>query len=178
MANRLTKIYTRTGDEGTTGTADGSRLAKDSLLIQVQGDLDELNCMLGLLAVNLAPVQRELVFELQHVLFDIGGEISLGQHMLADSAVKYLEELIDSLNESLQPLQEFILPGGNESGARCHLARAVCRRLERHMVSLADEHGINPVSLAYINRLSDFLFVYARILNDGDEILWNSSRMK
>lgn len=178
MANRLTKIYTRTGDTGETGTADGSRVAKDALLMHVQGELDELNSILGLLATKLPTNNREIVLDIQHVLFDIGGEISLAQNMLAAQRVEQIEKMIDAFNAQLEPLKEFILPGGNEEGALCHLARTVCRRVERNMVSLNRERSLNAVSLAYINRLSDFLFVFARVLNDKQEIYWQSARLQ
>ena len=178
MANRLTRIYTRTGDSGETGTASGARLPKDDLLMQLQGELDELNSMLGLLAVKLSGNNLDLIRRVQHALFDIGGEISLGQALLAQAKVDALEQQIDAFNTKLQPLKEFILPGGNEAGALCHLARAVCRRAERSMVTLNRRTALNPISLAYVNRLSDLLFVFARILNDSDEIYWKSEKNK
>ena len=178
MANRLTRIYTRTGDSGETGTANGARLPKDDLLMQLQGELDELNSQLGVLAVKLGGNHLELIQQVQHALFDIGGEVSLGQALLAQTKVDALEQQIDAFNTNLQPLKEFILPGGNEAGARCHLARAVCRRAERSMVALNRRTALNPVSLAYVNRLSDLLFVFARILNDKDEIYWKSEKNK
>ncbi len=178
MGNRLTKIYTRTGDDGATGTASGERIAKDDVRIQVQGELDELNSVLGVLAVKLDGEPLDTVREIQHRLFDIGGEISLGQHALTDAAVQTLEQRIDDCNRQLQPLREFILPGGNEAGACCHLARAVCRRTERSLVALHHKQPLNPVSLAYVNRLSDFLFVFARVLNNGNEIYWQSPRLE
>lgn len=178
MANRLTRIYTRTGDKGETGTASGARLPKDDPLMQVQGELDELNSQLGVLAVSLAGDHLVLVRDMQHALFDIGGEVSLGQPILKREKVDALEHHIDAFNAKLQPLKEFILPGGNAAGAACHLARAVCRRTERSMVALNRNTALNPVSLAYVNRLSDLLFVFARVLNDSDEIYWKSERIK
>jgi cob(I)alamin adenosyltransferase len=178
MANRLTRIYTRTGDKGETGTASGARLPKDDPLMQLQGELDELNCQLGVLAVNLTGDNLAVIRNIQHALFDIGGEISLGQPILKQKQVDALEHRIDAFNTTLQPLKEFILPGGNEAGALCHLARAVCRRTERSMVALNRNTSLNPVSLAYVNRLSDLLFVFARILNDSDEIYWKSEKNK
>ena len=176
MANRLTKIYTRTGDTGETGMADGSRVAKDDLLMQVQGDVDELNSLIGVLATKLDAAQLSSVRDIQHVLFDIGGEISLGQAIVKEEKVTALETQLDAFNETLKPLKEFILPGGNEAGAFCHLARTVCRRVERQMVALNRKRKLNPYTLSYINRLSDFLFVFSRVLNDAEEIYWNSER--
>lgn len=178
MGNRLSKITTRTGDDGTTGAADGARLDKDDVLIQAQGELDELNSMLGLLACRLEGDEQDWVRIIQQNLFDIGGEISLGEHYVESDIVTELDEAIENFNNQLAPLKEFILPGGNEAGAWCHLARAVCRRAERSMVSLNRSRPLNPASLAYINRLSDFLFVFARLLNDSDEIYWRSGRIK
>lgn len=177
MANRLTRIYTRTGDTGETGTADGARIAKDDLLMHVQGDIDELNSLLGVLATRLTGDLLDLVRDVQHALFDIGGEISLGEHLLDEKHVPGLEARIDELNAKLEPLKEFILPGGNEAGALTHLARTVCRRVERNMVSLDRVRSINPASMAYMNRLSDLLFVLARTLNDKDEIYWRSQKL-
>lgn len=178
MANRLTKIYTRTGDAGETGMADGSRIAKDDLLIHVQGDVDELNSVIGVLATKLDGAELSSVRKIQHVLFDIGGEISLGQAIVSQEKITALEEHLDRYNETLKPLKEFILPGGNEAGAFCHLARTVCRRVERRMVALNRSRKLNTFTLAYINRLSDFLFVFSRVLNEGEEIYWNSERNK
>lgn len=178
MGNRLTKIYTRTGDAGETGMADGSRIAKDDLLIHVQGDVDELNSLLGVLASHLRDNQLDAILEIQHILFDVGGEISLGQAIVKQTSVDNLEQQVDSFNEKIEPLKEFILPGGNEAGALCHLARTVCRRVERNLVSLSRERDLNSISLSYINRLSDFLFVFSRVLNDKEEIYWQSDRMR
>lgn len=178
MGNRLTTIYTRTGDAGETGTASGERVAKDVTLMHAQGELDELNSTLGVLASRLDGERRALIFNIQHALFDIGAEISLGQSLFRQASVDALEQTIDAWNRQLVPLKEFILPGGNEAGALCHLARAVCRRAERRMVALNRERNLNAVSLAYINRLSDFLFVFARVLNDRDEIYWKSDKNK
>jgi cob(I)alamin adenosyltransferase len=178
MANRLTRIYTRTGDAGDTGTADGARIAKDDVLIHVQGELDELNSWLGLLASGLANnAHIEIVRGIQNKLFDLGGELSLGQAVITPCDVTTLEWQLDSFNATLEPLKEFILPGGAEPGSICHLARAVCRRVERSMVSLGRERDINKTSLAFINRLSDLLFVFARVLNGGQEIYWNTDRV-
>lgn len=176
MANRHTRIYTRTGDKGETGTADGSRVAKDDLLIHVQGDIDELSSLIGLLATKIDDVYHEEVRNIQHDLFDIGAELSLGQALIKTGKVESLEHQIDRYNQDLQPLKEFILPGGNEEGSLCHLARTVCRRVERNMVTLNRQRKINPITLSYINRLSDFLFVFARVLNDRNEIFWQPNK--
>ena len=176
MANRLTKIYTRTGDAGETGAADGTRIAKDNLLMHVQGDIDELNSLLGVMASHLKDKQLEYIRDVQHVLFDIGGEISLAASIVGADEITSLEQHIDAFNENLEPLKEFILPGGNQAGSLCHLARTVCRRAERNMVSLSQEREVNSHSLAYINRLSDFLFVFSRILNNKEEIYWRNKR--
>jgi cob(I)alamin adenosyltransferase len=176
MGNRLTKIYTRTGDAGDTGTARGERVAKDDVLIHAQGDIDELNSVLGLLACELDAEQRAQICHIQHALFDIGGEISLGAAVLTPERVTALEQSIDDWNRALPVLKEFILPGGNKAGACCHLARTVCRRAERSLITLHRTAMQNPVTLAYINRLSDYLFVLARVLNGGDEIYWQSEQ--
>jgi len=141
------------------------------------GDVDELNSVLGVLASKLSDDQRQIIRDVQQDLFDIGGEISLGQSIIKPEKVEALEARITVFNEGLEPLKEFVLPGGNEAGALCHLARTVCRRLERNMVSLGRERDLNPKTLAYINRLSDFLFVFARALNDEVEIVWQSDRI-
>lgn len=180
MGNRLTKIYTRTGDEGETGMAGGDRVAKDSALIHVIGEVDELNCMLGLLACE---VQAELVSDIkliQNELFDLGGELSSSHQLISQQAVTRLEQKLDQLNDDLPALKEFILPGGGKAGSLCHMARAVCRRAERHLVTASREHTVSPLLLAYINRLSDLLFVMARYiakLNGEPEVYWQSKRI-
>jgi cob(I)alamin adenosyltransferase len=183
MAKRLTKIYTRTGDDGTTGLADGSRTDKDNLRIRVIGNIDELNSALGVL--NASGINEDLkgyILNIQHRLFDIGAEISIpGDARINESHVTRLEELLDNYNADLEPLKEFILPGGNLPAAICHLARTVCRRAERELVRLGRSQFVNPHTLAYINRLSDLLFVFARIINQmkgGKEIYWDKERLK
>jgi cob(I)alamin adenosyltransferase len=177
MGHRLSKIYTRTGDNGTTGLGDGSRTDKDSLRVEAYGTVDELNSAIGLLATHLLPdvIHQELA-DIQHRLFDIGGELSIpGHNVITDKQVERLEACLDQLNAELQPLKEFILPGGSPAAAACHLARTVGRRAERRVVSLAREEAINAASLRYLNRLSDLLFVMARTLNrvEGiDDVLW------
>ena len=183
MGKRLTRIYTRTGDDGTTGLAKGERIDKDNIRIEVMGDVDELNSLLGILvASRLDEDITGYLLNIQHRLFDIGAELSMPGHSIIQSEyVKRLEELIDTFNEDLKPVDEFILPGGTMAGAICHLARCVCRRAERHMASLGRSEFLNPETLVYINRLSDLLFVFARVLtlqNNGKEIYWNKDRLK
>lgn len=182
MGYRLSKIYTRTGDSGTTGMADGSRLSKDSIRIHCIGEVDELNSMLGLVVnkCQLAQVKENLV-TIQHDLFNIGGQLAMPDYELIDaSRVEWLEQTLDEMNSELPPLKEFILPGGCEDASFCHLARAICRRVERAMVSLMTEEEINPILVAYINRLSDWLFVASRELNRAGgeaEVYWESHRI-
>lgn len=183
MGNRLTKIYTRTGDDGSTGLGDGTRVSKGSVRIEVIGDLDELNSQMGLLLSEDRTMEfRERLRPIQHLLFDLGGELSVPQvKTLDEHGVTFLEEFIDELNSSLPPLKEFILPGGNRTASICHIARAVCRRCERHMVSLGETESVNPVSLVFLNRLSDLLFVLARSFarqDDGEEIFWDKDSLK
>jgi len=177
MGNRLSKIYTRTGDDGTTGLGDGSRVDKDSLRDETFGTVDELNSLIGLiLASELDTGVRDCLTRTQHELFDLGGELCMpGYTLVPATCVDQLETDLDSFNQDLPPLKDFILPGGSEPAARCHLARTVCRRAERLLVSLAKIEDINEVSLRYLNRLSDLLFVLARVLaraNGGSEVLW------
>lgn len=177
MGNRLSKIYTRTGDSGTTGLGDGERVNKDSLRVESYGTVDELNSVMGLLLTSevLAEVRRTLD-RVQHELFDLGGELCMpGTTLIPESYVEGLEQDLDALNEDLPPLQDFILPGGSEAAARCHIARTVCRRAERCVVALSREETVNPVSIRYLNRLSDYLFVAARVLaraDGGVEVIW------
>lgn len=177
MGNRLSKIYTRTGDHGTTGLALGDRVAKSSARIEAIGDCDELNCSLGLaLACDLPEPIRMTLRRLQNELFDLGGELAMpGETVVTDDYAADLEVELDALNDDLPPLKEFILPGGSEIAARVHAARAVCRRLERHLWALNEEQALNPASLRFINRLSDYLFVCARSIavSRGDsEVCW------
>ncbi|PCI60939.1 MAG: ATP:cob(I)alamin adenosyltransferase [Methylophilaceae bacterium] len=183
MGNRLSKIYTRTGDGGTTGLGDGTRVAKNSLRIQAMGDVDELNAVLGILLTD--PVSdniRTCLTEIQHDLFNLGGEICMPDvEIIKADRIKALETMLDQFNDTLTPLKEFILPGGSRAAAHCHLARTVCRRAERTMHTLNAEEKITAVSLQYINRLSDFLFVLCRILNkeaDIPDVLWNNTANK
>lgn len=177
MGNRLSKIYTRTGDKGTTGLGDGSRVDKDSLRVETFGTVDELNSLIGvLLCTNMQADIRTCLTRTQHELFDLGGELCMpGFTLIPEHCVEQLETDLDSFNEELPPLKDFILPGGSESAARCHYARTVCRRAERLLVSLSKVEDINEVSLRYLNRLSDLLFVLARVLaraDGGKEVLW------
>lgn len=179
MGNRLSKIYTRTGDSGTTGLGDGSRVAKDSLRVNAMGDVDELNAVIGILLTE--PVSnsiRSCLVEVQHDLFNMGGEICMPDYALIKAErITALENQLDAFNETLSPLKEFILPGGSRAAAYCHLARTVCRRAERTMHTLNNETPITEASLQYINRLSDLLFVLCRILNQDagvSDVLWKN----
>jgi cob(I)alamin adenosyltransferase len=182
MGNRLTRIYTRTGDDGTTGLGSGERVAKDCARVEAFGTVDELNCAVGtLLAVPGLPAEIAACLEpIQHQLFDLGGELSIPGHvMLHESAVTGLEETLDRFNAGLPPLKEFVLPGGGPAAAACHTARAVCRRAERRCWTLAHSDTVNPASLRYLNRLSDLLFVLARVLarhEGGREVTWQHER--
>ncbi|BAO44008.1 cob(I)yrinic acid a,c-diamide adenosyltransferase [Thiolapillus brandeum] len=178
---RLTRITTRTGDSGQTGLADGSRVAKDSLRIQVLGDLDELNAALGLLAVEMRPLALEVIIpDIQQKLFSLGGETALpGHEELNGEAVGLLEMWQENLNEQLPPLEEFILPGGTRAAAQAHVARAVCRRTERSLWRLSHKEKVNFESLKYLNRLSDLLFDLARFLNHeagAEETTWKREK--
>jgi cob(I)alamin adenosyltransferase len=183
VANRLSKIYTRTGDAGTTGLGDGTRVAKDSLRVIAMGDVDELNSVIGLLLCEpIAERVAEVLVRIQHDLFDMGGEICMpGYAMIKAERVAALESQLDEWNETLTPLKEFILPGGSRAASYCHLARTVCRRAERTMTTLNNQEKITEISLQYINRLSDLLFVLCRILNKDagmPDVLWNNKSGK
>ncbi|RPH92347.1 MAG: cob(I)yrinic acid a,c-diamide adenosyltransferase [Lysobacterales bacterium] len=177
MGNRLSKIYTRTGDKGVTGLGDGSRVDKDSLRVEAYGTVDELNSAVGLvLAAELPAAVRDCLTRIQHELFDLGGELCMpGVTLIPDPYVDTLESDLDRFNDDLPPLKDFILPGGSEAAARCHLARTVARRAERRVVSLAHNEAVNDATIRYLNRLSDLLFVVARVLarhEGGSEVLW------
>ena len=181
MANRLTKIYTRTGDAGTTGLADGSRVAKDSARIEAIGAVDELNSALGvLLAETLPETMRACLENAQNDLFDLGGELSVPGHAIMSKAhVERLERELDRFNAELPPLKDFILPGGSRAAALAHVARTVCRRAERRLVALARKQKIAPAMPAYLNRLSDLLFVLARAVNRASgqpDVLWQQGK--
>ena len=167
MANRLSKIYTRTGDQGKTGLGDGSRVDKFHSRIESLGNIDELNSIIGIVLTENMPDDKKAILErVQHDLFDIGGELSIPNHIvITDKKINFLESSLDEMNNELQPLKEFILPGGSKISSYCHLARTVCRRVERDLFKLAQTDKVNEASLKYINRLSDMLFVLARFLN-------------
>ena len=182
MGHRLSKIYTRTGDDGSTGLGDGARVPKDNPRVEAFGAVDETNSAVGVvLAIDTlpAPVRRCLT-EVQHDLFDLGGELAIpGTRMITPAQVERLETELDGFNEALPPLKEFILPGGGPAAAHCHVARTVCRRAERRCWSLARVEEVAPDSLKYLNRLSDLLFVLARVLaraQSGSEPLWRRQR--
>ena len=181
MGTRLSKIYTRTGDDGTTGLGDGSRVTKDSARVTAYGTVDEANSSLGLLlACDLPDDVRDLLTAVQHQLFDLGGELCIPGHAaIGDAAIERLEAHLDRFNAPLPPLKDFILPGGGEAAARCHVARTVVRRAERETVSLSRHEAVRPQAIRYLNRLSDLLFVLARVLARGDghgEVLWQHDR--
>ena len=177
MGHRLTRIYTRTGDDGTTGLGDGTRVAKDSTRIEALGAVDELNSALGLLlAEALDPDAAQTLIRVQHTLFDLGAEVSVpGHSIVQENQVLWLESRIDEWNHGLAPLKEFILPGGTRPAAVCHLARSICRRTERRILALMRQETVSPTVLHYVNRLSDLLFVLARTLNragGSGDVLW------
>ena len=178
MGNRLTKIYTRTGDDGTTGLGTGERVAKDCPRVEAYGTVDELNACIGLLlATPGLPVSiSSSLTAIQHRLFDLGGELAVpGRDVILASDSLGLEQVLDALNGDLPPLRDFVLPGGTPGAAACHLARAVCRRAERRVISLQRIETVNPESVRYLNRLSDLLFVMSRVLcrlDGGAEVLW------
>jgi cob(I)alamin adenosyltransferase len=181
MGNRLSKIYTRTGDSGTTGLGDGSRVDKDSLRVEAYGTVDELNSHIGVLLAQPIPHEvTETLIAVQHDLFDLGSELCIpGYQTIFDGHIELLEKTLDQFNTDLPPLKEFILPGGNLSTATCHVARTVCRRAERVAVSLARTETLNAPVVKYLNRLSDLLFVLCRRLarqNGGQEVLWQKNR--
>ena len=183
MGNRLSKIYTRTGDDGTTGLGDGSRIAKDDARIEAMGAVDELNSALGLIRSETLPDDiAAALSEIQHNLFDLGGELSIpGYQLVTSEAIAGLEKELDRLNAELDPLKEFILPGGTRAAAWCHLARSICRRAERRVVSLAAQTELTGIPRQYLNRLSDYLFVLSRYLNKAageQDVLWNRDRGK
>ncbi len=182
MGNRLSKIYTRTGDDGTTGLGDGTRVPKESARVEAYGTVDELNSCIGvLLAVgNLPDKVRPCLTEVQHELFDMGGELCIpGHRAISAEQVSRLERELDDFNDTLPALKEFILPGGGQAAAACHVARTVTRRAERRVWTLARAETVSPEIMKYLNRLSDLLFVLARVLaraEQGTEVLWRHSR--
>ena len=183
MGNRLSKIYTRTGDDGTTGLGDGTRVPKDDARVEAYGTVDELNSVIGmLLAEGPAADIAKCLTRVQHELLDLGGELCIPGHTAISAAhIERLEKELDGFNADLPPLKEFILPGGSRTAAACHLARTVCRRAERRSYTLSKQASVNPEALRYLNRLSDLLFVIARVIsrNDkGSEVLWKHERKK
>jgi cob(I)alamin adenosyltransferase len=182
MGNRLSKIYTRTGDDGTTGLGDGTRVPKDGERVEAYGTVDELNSAIGvLLAVPGLPANvMACLIEIQHELFDMGGELCIpGHHVITPAHISRLEEVLDGFNDPLPPLKEFILPGGGPAAAACHLARTIARRAERRVLTLSRVESVSPEVVKYLNRLSDLLFVLARVLarhESGTEVLWRHDR--
>jgi cob(I)alamin adenosyltransferase len=186
MANRLTQIATRTGDDGTTGLGDGSRVSKDHLRVDAMGHVDELNSSLGvLLAEPLPDDVRQLLVVIQHELFNLGGELSIpGFELLKAEAVARLDEALATHNATLPRLKEFILPAGTRSAALAHVSRTVARRAERAVVALSAAEAVNDAPRQYLNRLSDLMFVLARVLNranlgglGGDDVYWRSEKL-
>ncbi len=182
MGNRLSKIYTRTGDDGTTGLGDGSRVAKDSPRVDAYGTVDEANSAIGMVLADasVTPKLRKILTEVQHDLFELGGELCIpGHSAVTADFIARLERELDELNRELPPLKEFILPGGGTAAAACHLARTIVRRAERRATTLAHSETVRPEVLRYLNRLSDLLFVIARVLaraETGKEVLWDRQR--
>lgn len=183
MGNRLSKIYTRTGDDGTTGLGDGTRVSKDDARIEAIGAVDEANSALGLVLSETGLPQAIVtqLAKIQHELFDLGGELSIPGHRIVEPEfITRLEDAIETFNADLPPLKEFILPGGGRAAAACHLARALVRRAERHVWTLVREEPVRVEVARYLNRLSDLLFVIARVLarhETGSEVLWRRDRL-
>lgn len=184
MGNRLSKIYTRTGDDGSTGLGDGSRVAKDSLRVCAYGTVDELNSTIGMVLASEGVGEdiRETLTQVQHDLFDLGGELCIpGMAMVEDRDIERLEHVLDGFNDPLPPLKDFILPGGGMAASCCHLARTVCRRAEREVIALSREEDVRPQAQRYLNRLSDLLFVISRVLartSGHGEVLWQHERRR
>jgi len=180
MGHRLTKIYTRTGDDGTTGLGDSSRVPKDSLRITALGDIDELNSLIGLVLSELVDgTVRNCLQLIQHDLFDLGGDLSIPERSsLRNDQVETLEQHIDGYNKGMPPLVEFVLPGGTRPAALCHVARTVCRRAERSLIRLAKTESLPFLHTIYLNRLSDLLFVFSRVLNTDQDIpMWRGAKL-
>ena len=183
MGNRLSKIYTRTGDDGSTGLGDGTRVAKDSPRVAAYGTVDEANSAIGVvLSAGVPAPVRDLLVAVQHQLFDLGGELCIPGHAaIFDADIQRLEDRLDQFNADLPPLKDFILPGGGAASAHCHLARTICRRAEREVVTLSHHDAVRPEAIRYLNRLSDLLFVLSRVLARADghgETIWNHERRK
>jgi cob(I)alamin adenosyltransferase len=184
VGNRLSKIYTRTGDDGSTGLGDGSRVAKDSARVEAYGTVDELNSTIGMVLAcdGVDDAVRETLTQVQHELFDLGGELCIpGMAMINDADISRLEEVLDQFNDPLPPLKDFILPGGGMAASCCHLARTVCRRAEREVIALGRVESVRPQTQRYLNRLSDLLFVLCRVLarsSGHGEVLWQHERRR
>jgi cob(I)alamin adenosyltransferase len=184
VGNRLSKIVTRTGDDGSTGLADGARVPKESARIEACGTVDELNSALGMLlaVADLPAAMAAQLLEIQHDLFDLGGELAIpGSVVMSARQVEGIEALVESWNAELPPLREFVLPGGGSAAASCHLARSICRRTERRCWALSRSEPLGPQALRYLNRLSDLLFVLARVLArraKGSEVMWRRERVR
>ena len=183
MGNRLSKIATRTGDKGTTGLGDGSRVDKDSVRVHAMGDVDELNSQIGLLLCEAMPDEmREELVMIQHDLFDLGGELCIpGYQMIKEEHVERLDALLEKYNATLPALTEFILPAGSRAASIAHVCRTVCRRAERAIVTLGKAETIHEHPRQYVNRLSDLMFVLARVLNrfaGGSDVLWRHDRKR
>ena len=182
MGNRLTQIATRTGDDGTTGLGDNTRVSKNSGRPHAMGDVDELNSHIGLLLCEPLPAEvREVLVQVQHQLFNLGGEIAMpGYELLKDDALLQLDEALAHYNAQLPRLLEFILPAGTRAASQAHVCRTVARRAERSVVALQEQEAMRPAPRQYLNRLSDLLFVLARVLNrvdGGDDVYWKSERL-
>lgn len=182
MGNRLSKIYTRTGDDGSTGLGDGSRVAKDSVRVGAYGTVDEANSCIGvvLAQAEIGPEVSDCLTRVQHQLFDLGGELCIpGMALIQDGDIDALERDLDAFNEPLPPLKDFILPGGGMAAAHCHVARTVARRAEREVIALSRVEAVRPQAIRYLNRLSDLLFVIARVLarrSGAGEVIWERNK--
>ncbi len=183
MGNRLSKIYTRTGDDGSTGLGDGARVSKDSARVTAYGTVDEANSAIGIvLACEVPDSIRNVLVAVQHQLFDLGGELCIPGHAaIFDADIQALEDTLDRFNADLPPLKDFILPGGGMAAAQAHLARTICRRAEREVVTLSHHDAVRPEAIRYLNRLSDLLFVLCRVLareSGHGEVLWRHDRRR
>ncbi|GAB3728664.1 cob(I)yrinic acid a,c-diamide adenosyltransferase [Silanimonas algicola] len=183
MGNRLSKIYTRTGDDGSTGLGDGARVSKDSARVTAYGTVDEANSAIGIvLACEIPDPIRNVLVAVQHQLFDLGGELCIPGHAaIFDADIQALEDTLDRFNADLPPLKDFILPGGGMAAAQAHLARTICRRAEREVVTLSHHDAVRPEAIRYLNRLSDLLFVLCRVLareSGHGEVLWRHDRRR
>ena len=182
MGHRLSRIYTRTGDDGTTGLGDGQRVRKDHARVEAYGTVDEANSAIGLIlsVPGLPPDVADCLTEIQHDLFDLGGELCIpGTQVVQSARVEHLEQVLDAFNDPLPALKDFILPGGGPAAAACHLGRIIVRRAERRVWTLAESEAVGPEATKYLNRLSDLLFVIARVLarhENGTEVLWRHDR--